>query len=97
MPTLIGIPLLAIGGFCLFLTLLWIFIWPRGRVTPADGIRYLVVRWFHALVWLLLALAALVAGLELFGGLALAQPLALLSLIVYFVFMFTLMTSKQRT
>ncbi len=97
MPTLIGIPLIVVGGFCLLLTLVWVFIWPRGRVTPADGLRYIIVRWFHALVWLLLALAAFVAGLDLFGGLALAQPLALLSLVVYIVFMFTLMTSKQRT
>ncbi len=96
MPSLFGIPVIVLGGVCLGLTIVWVFVWPRGRVTPADGMRYLIVRWFHALVWLLLALAAFVAGLELFGGLALAQPLALLALFVYFVYMFTLLTSRQR-
>ncbi len=96
MPTLFGVPLVLLGGVCLVLTIVWAFVWPRGRVTPSDGTRYLIVRWFHALVWLLLALAAFVAGLELFGGLALAQPLALLALFVYFVYMFTLLTSRQR-
>lgn len=91
---LFGVPVFVWGGLCLLLTILWIFVWPNNRVAPADRLRYIVLRWFHALVWLILAVAAFIAGFDLFGGQSTAKPTALLSLIVYLIFMFTLLTSK---
>jgi len=54
----------------------------------------MILRWFHALTWLLLALAAFIASYKLLGGTNLAKPIALLSLVVYLIFMITFTTSK---
>lgn len=74
------------------LAAVWVVVWPKHRAP--TGVRFIIVRWFHALTWLLLAIAALVAGFDILGGVSLAKPIALLSLLVYLVFMGTLATSK---
>src|SRR6266487_2536539 len=91
---LLGIPLPILGIGCLALTVVWMFVWPRDRATHSAVIRYFILRWFHALTWLLLALAAFIGGYDVLGGINLAKPIALLSLIVYLIFMITFTTSK---
>ena len=91
---LLGIPLPILGLGCIALTVVWIFVWPRDRATSSAVIRYLILRWFHALTWLLLAFAAFIVGYNFVGGVQLAKPIALLSLIVYLIFMTTFITSK---
>lgn len=88
----LGVPLVVWGSLCLVLTAVWAFVWPRHRAL--IGIRFIIVRWFHALTWLLLAIAAFVAGFDILGGVNTAKPIALLSLLVYLVFMGALATSK---
>lgn len=61
----------------------------------ADGSRFIILRWFHALTWLLLGVAAFCAGFPDLGGKRLAQPIALLALAVYLLFMTTFVSSKQ--
>jgi hypothetical protein len=53
-----------------------------------------VLRWFHALVWLILAVAAFIGGFEVLGSGSTAKPFAWLSLIVYLIFMFMVLTNK---
>jgi len=91
---LLGIPLPILWTGCVLLTIVWIFVWPRDRATHSAVIRYVILRWFHALTWLLLALAALIGGYNVLGGIHLAKPIALLSLIVYLIFMVTFTTSQ---
>ncbi|SRR6266508_1226465 len=91
---LLGIPLAILGIGCLVLTIVWIFVWPRDRANRSAIIQYIILRWFHALTWLLLALAAFIAGYNVLGGINLAKPIALLSLIVYLIFMITFTTSR---
>jgi len=91
---LLGIPLPILGIGCVLLTVVWIFVWPRDRANHSAVIQYIVLRWFHALTWLLLAMAAFIAGYNILGGIHLAKPLALLSLIVYLIFLINFTTSK---
>lgn len=93
MMKFLGLPLVVWGSLCLALTTVWVFVWPKQH-RALTGVRFIIVRWFHALTWLLLASAAFVAGFDILSGVSLAKPIALLSLLVYLVFMGTLATSK---
>lgn len=95
---LLGIPYLVWAAAALLVSLIWVFFWPSDRVNlPTHGWletgRYLILRWGHALTWLLLCIAALIAGFPALGGASIAQPVAFASLIVYLIFMGTLLTS----
>lgn len=90
----LGIPAIYWGILCLVLTIVWVFVWPVDRAQAAEGLRYFILRWFHALVWLLLSLAAFAVGLNRLGGAPTARYLALASLAVYLVFLLTFITSK---
>jgi len=91
---LIGIPLVVWGALCLLLAAIWMIVWPHGKANADDGLRFVILRWFHALVWLLLALAAFLAAFNLLGGAATARIVAFLALITYLVFMVTLTTNR---
>jgi hypothetical protein len=93
--TLLGLPLFVWGIACLGVAGIWVRVWPRDRGTSAGGLRFMILRWFHALTWLLLGGAAFCAGLPGLGGTRLAQPIALLAFGVYLIFMTTFVISKQ--
>jgi hypothetical protein len=88
-----GVPLVAWGTICLALTVVWTVIWPDGKAVPEDALRFFVLRWFHALTWLLLALSAFIAVFNWFGGVRTAKVVAFLSLPVYLIFLATFVTS----
>lgn len=90
---LLGVPLVVWGGLCTLLTIVWVFVWPSEKVIPGNFLNFFILRWFHALTWLFLALAALIAAFKQEGGRLLARRVAFLSLIAYLVFMFTFVTS----
>jgi hypothetical protein len=90
----IGVPLFIWAVFCLALAVLWFWLWPRERATGISGIRHIILRWFHALTWLLLAAAALIAGLDARGNARLAKAVSVFSLVVYLIFMGVFVTSK---
>jgi hypothetical protein len=76
------------------MAIVWLIVWPNTRLAPPGSWRYIVLRWFHALVWFLLAVAAGLAALNPVSGAGLAPPFILLSLMVYIVFVLTLLSSK---
>lgn len=88
-----GVPLVVWGVICLALAILWIVVWPSDKAVPEDGLRYFILRWFHALTWLLLALSAWVAAFNLPGGARTAKVMAYLSLPVYLIFLAAFITS----
>ena len=68
-------------------------LWPR----PKQGVqrtfwRHLMLRWSHALVWLLLALSCFLRPLALPGGRIIPNVLAVLALAAYFSFIGALVT-----
>jgi len=91
--TLLGVPLIFWGAICLFFAITWALIWPSHKGATLHGLRYFIMRWFHALVWLLLALAAFIAAFTGPSGALVAPSLAFLSLIAYLIFMVTLAKS----
>ncbi len=52
------------AAIALILAVIYSFVWPKHRVGVQDGFRYLVLRWAHALTWLLLALSFILRGLS---------------------------------
>jgi hypothetical protein len=73
---------------------IWVFVWPRSRSVASGSPSYLILRWFHALVWLFLAVAAFIAGLDFLGGANTARFVALLALLTYLIFVATLVVTK---
>jgi len=49
---------------------IFVYVWPSKVVTETTGFRHFVIRWGHALTWLLLALSFFLRGIgpELNGG-----------------------------
>jgi hypothetical protein len=91
---LFGIPLVIWGALCCALTVLWVVVWPSAKAAATSGFRFVVLRWFHTLAWLFLAIAAFLAALDAPGGAATARPVALLALLTYLVFMGTFLTAR---
>ena len=83
---LFGVPLVIWGALCLVLTAVWIVVWPHDKASAVDGLRFLILRWFHALVWLLLAIAAFIAAFNVLGGASTSRIVAFLALMTYLVF-----------
>ncbi len=89
MTKMLGIPLVIWGLLALALAAVWVFVWPAEQAVGAGAAQYFVLRWFHAIVWLLLAAAAFAAAVprgarmaQLFGWMALAVYVSFLVVMV---------------
>lgn len=77
------------AGGCGLLALIYFLAWPRRKAAGLKlGLRYVAIRWFHGLVWLLLGVSL---GLHSLGGegdvaRTLAKALSVLALLVYAAF-----------
>jgi hypothetical protein len=90
----LGVPMFVWGGLCLVVAIVFTIIWPSNKVAnDTTALRYIVLRWFHALVWVLLALSCFVRGAGIFGGDGPANLVALAALPVYLIFMAALLSS----
>ena len=88
-PGFFGIPWWVYGLISLVLAAVWVVFWPADRLPPdAGALRTFLLRWGHALTWLLLAVQFFLrAG---WGGAALvplANVTALAALAVYIGFL----------
>lgn len=93
--TLLGFPVEMIAAVCIAVAVLYVIYWPK----PAPGQlrapwRAVVLRWFHALTWIVLALAVLAFK---FLGLAAAQTLGVVGVVVYVTFMAALLTDRRKS
>lgn len=95
--SIFGIPFPIVGGICLLIAAYYVYKKPapprQGR--QRTGWRALVVRWGHSLVWLLLALASFIWAGWLPGGPALADALARVALLLYVLFIVTVMADRR--
>lgn len=94
--TLLGVPLLFWGILCLAIAAAYYFIWPQPgpkRLAPRTVREHVVLRYFHALVWVLLAAGCFLgaAGLGEFG-----RWVALLGIPVYVVFLVYVVRDRNR-
>lgn len=80
--------LLALG-----LSIVWVFLGPHTRMSAEPGFRFLVVKWGHALTWLLLAISFFLRGLS--PGLAnAANSIAVAGGLVYALFIVMTFVAK---
>lgn len=82
-----GLPFVVWGVVCLVVAVVFVFVWPHDRVADAAGLRYVVVRWGHTLVWLLLAASCFVRAVLGAAGAGLANNVAFGALLVYLAFL----------
>ena len=67
----LNLPWFAWAAIALVVALLYSFIWPYKAVAATTGFKFFVLRWGHALTWLLLAVSFALRGLDpKFNGLA---------------------------
>jgi hypothetical protein len=92
----LGIPWFVWGFLCLVVAVIFTVIWPHGKCSDnAGALASIILRWFHALVWVLLAVSFFVRSGQVLGGSGTANVLALLALAVYLIFLGTLLTSSR--
>lgn len=101
--TLFGIPYFTWGLVCLGLAVLWYYVWPQDRTPeplkqlpeyiPRPAWIHSVLRWFHALVWVMLA--AMCWFLDA-GQATLASASALVAGIMYVTFVVALVKDRRR-
>jgi len=79
------------GALGLIVSAVWLFVWPSDQAVGVSALQYFVLRWFHAIVWLLLSAAAFAAAAP--GRARVAQVLGWLALLAYAVFLAVMLTS----
>lgn len=89
-----GLPWFAWAGISLAVSLLYSFVWPRRRISENGGFRYLVLRWGHTLVWVLLAINFLLRGLSPSAASA-ADAFALSGGLAYLLFLVMTFSTKK--
>ena len=94
--TLLGIPLVFWGLLCLAIAVAYYFFWPKPgpkRLTPRTLREHIVLRYFHSLVWVLLALGAFLGAL---GAGATGRWIALLAIPVYIIFLIYVVRDQNK-
>jgi len=97
--TFLGLPWLAWGALCLLVAAIYLVIRPRQPAkdaAPRPIWRQVVLRWFHSLVWVLLAAACFVQALQLSRAPGIGSALALGALLAYLVFLAALVSDRVK-
>ncbi|HEV2774928.1 MAG TPA: hypothetical protein VGV90_04990 [Solirubrobacteraceae bacterium] len=87
----LGLPWLLWAGVAWVVATVFAFVVPRSA--GATGLQYVILRWFHALVWTLLGLSALARELVPARG-QLADLIAQLALAVYLAYLVTFVRAR---
>jgi hypothetical protein len=90
-PTLLGIPFWVLGLAALGMAGLYaVFVPRKQQVMAMSGQKFIILRWFHSLVWVLLAGAAFIMAIGNPALTGIAQLVAAAGGGVYVVYMATL-------
>ena len=91
-PGFLGLPWLLWAGLALVVAVIFTLVWPSDRVAVAGGWRFFLLRWAHALVWVLLAVSFAFRGFGIKGA---ADGAGLLALLTYLAFMAAFVTGQK--
>jgi Ca2+/Na+ antiporter len=94
---LLGIPLLFWGMLCLAVAIAYYFVWPSPGPAAADKTnvaRQIVLRYFHSLVWVLLAIGCFLGAWQAAG--ILGRWVALLGIPTYAVFLVFIVRDRHQ-
>ena len=82
----LNLPWFVWAALALLVTILYSFVWPQKAAVAATGFRFFILRWGHALTWILLAINFLLRGFSpsLNGA---ANLIALVGGLMYVLFM----------
>ena len=58
------IPWFVWAAVALLIAVIYTFVWPRKAASASTGLRFFVLRWGHALTWILLAINFLLRGVS---------------------------------
>ena len=59
-----NLPWFAWATLALIIALVYSFVWPKDRIADLSGFRFLVLRWGHALTWLLISINFILRGID---------------------------------
>jgi hypothetical protein len=97
--TLFGLPWYVWGLLCLAVAAVYVVVWPRpprqGGAAARPRGRQFILRWFHSLVWLLLALSCFVHASQIAGTATVGRALAALAGLMYIVFLSALIADLR--
>jgi hypothetical protein len=97
--TLFGLPWYVWGLLCLVVAAIYLVVWPRPSRKSAALVRpswrQFVLRWFHSLVWALLALSCFVQASQIAGSGAVGGGLAILAGLLYLIFIGALVADAR--
>jgi hypothetical protein len=80
------------GGLACIVALIFAFFVPnREAVMAVTGLQFIILRWFHSLVWVFLAASFFMRASGNASLLNFANPVALLGGITYAVYMLTML------
>jgi len=73
------------AGVALLIAIIYSFVWPKKVTVESTGFRWFVIRWGHAVTWILLAINFVMRGIgpDLNGG---ASFFALAGAVMYVLF-----------
>lgn len=82
---------------CLGIAAVYYVVWPKDAA-PANrhDLRYIILRWFHSLVWLLLALSAGIRMTRLPSKNRVARVFEMLAASTYIAFLVALITANRQ-
>ncbi len=89
----LNIPYFAWTALALIVAGVFVYVWPHKAVTVTTGFRYFIIRWGHALTWVLLAVSFFLRGFgpALNGG---SSFFAFASGVMYLLFMLMMFVVK---
>lgn len=59
-----NIPWFGWAALAFVIAVIYTFVWPRKAVTAPGGFRFFILRWGHALTWVLLSINFLLRGIS---------------------------------
>jgi hypothetical protein len=66
-----NLPWFVWAALAFVIAVVYSFFWPKDRIVELTGFRFLVLRWGHALTWLLISINFILRGLDpRFDGIA---------------------------
>jgi hypothetical protein len=88
----LNLPWFAWAAIALIVAVIYSFVWPHKSAADANGFRFYLLRWGHALTWLLLAANFLLRGISpSFNGMAnLIATTGALTYVLFLVMAFVL-------
>jgi hypothetical protein len=92
-PGLLNVPWALWAGLAFAIAAVFTIVAPGSSGT--TGLRFVVLRWFHPLTWLLLGLSAVIHG-SVVGGSRPADLVAQLALVVYVAYLLTFVEARRR-